>query len=417
MKICFVADNRNRKNWGCRATSIALKDLLSSKYTISDTIYGDLTFSYDFYSYTGEKFQNSFKFKFFSRIPFVYKFFFRNIASFIDFKTEKSLSSFFKIKSDFEPLKTLDNKIQSADAVVLNGEGSFIFSLPERYDTKFYLFIIALAKHYKKKIFLLNAMFSPGASLEINQDMICEAKKILSYCDIITARDPLSFQFFKEHLGDKVTFVPDALFSWKKVIPQYLNCSKDFPLVGIPTPELDSYWKDFIPYNQYICISGSSLAPRHKGKAISTFINLVTELKKKWNVVLLATCAGDSFLEIVAKETSTKFIPVETNLFFGTSILAQSQVFISGRWHPSILASLCGTPCVFLKSNSHKTRALPIMLDNPLKTEFSCFPNTDDIQDISIEVEHSIANKHQISNLYKKNIEQYCQIIENFKLD
>ena len=40
------------------------------------------------------------------------------------------------------------------------------------------------------------------------------------------------------------------------------------------------------------------------------------------------------------------------------AVLAHARLFISGRYHPSIFASLGGTPCIFLESHAHKMSSL-----------------------------------------------------------
>ena len=49
----------------------------------------------------------------------------------------------------------------------------------------------------------------------------------------------------------------------------------------------------------------------------------------------------------------------------GLDLLANAAVFVSGRWHPSILASTGGTPSVMFSGNSHKMRGLAEILDLP----------------------------------------------------
>ncbi len=43
MKVCFVGDNRVRPNFGCRATSMAIKDIVAQYHEITSVIYGDMT--------------------------------------------------------------------------------------------------------------------------------------------------------------------------------------------------------------------------------------------------------------------------------------------------------------------------------------------------------------------------------------
>ena len=43
MKIVYVGDNRTRCNFGCRATSTALSQIISEEHEIVGTIYGTYT--------------------------------------------------------------------------------------------------------------------------------------------------------------------------------------------------------------------------------------------------------------------------------------------------------------------------------------------------------------------------------------
>ena len=43
MKIVYVGDNRHRGNFGCRATSTALSQIISEENEIVGRIYGDYT--------------------------------------------------------------------------------------------------------------------------------------------------------------------------------------------------------------------------------------------------------------------------------------------------------------------------------------------------------------------------------------
>lgn len=43
MRIVYVGDNRNRGNFGCRATSTALSQMIEGKHTIVGTVSGKYT--------------------------------------------------------------------------------------------------------------------------------------------------------------------------------------------------------------------------------------------------------------------------------------------------------------------------------------------------------------------------------------
>ena len=71
--------------------------------------------------------------------------------------------------------------------------------------------------------------------------------------------------------------------------------------------------------------------------------------------------------------------------------MANAQVYISGRYHPAIMASLGGTPCVFMGSNSHKTWSLQSLLEYDNVIEYSPIPN-------EIEIAQIISDALKVAN-------------------
>ena len=64
------------------------------------------------------------------------------------------------------------------------------------------------------------------------------------------------------------------------------------------------------------------------------------------------------------------------------SVLAHARLFISGRYHPSIFASLGGTPCIFLASHAHKMGSLSRVLEYDDHRQFNAFPDDSEIAEI-----------------------------------
>ena len=73
-------------------------------------------------------------------------------------------------------------------------------------------------------------------------------------------------------------------------------------------------------------------------------------------------------------------ITIDTPIISAGKILANADAYISGRYHPAILASLGGTPCIFMSSNSHKTKSLQELLEYDFIHEYYVLPS-----DIEIE--------------------------------
>jgi polysaccharide pyruvyl transferase WcaK-like protein len=73
---------------------------------------------------------------------------------------------------------------------------------------------------------------------------------------------------------------------------------------------------------------------------------------------------------------------METPIIAAAKILANAQAYVSGRYHPAIMASLGGTPCVFMGSNSHKTWSLQALLEYDKIMEYDSVPSAEEIKKI-----------------------------------
>jgi ADP-heptose:LPS heptosyltransferase len=133
----------------------------------------------------------------------------------------------------------------------------------------------------------------------------------------------------------------------------------------------------------YICVTGGSRAAFTPQKAFEGYCELVERLRElDPPVYLVPTCGGDRFLHDVAEETNTPIIPGEVPILMGGAILANARLFVTGRYHPSIMAAAGGTPCVFLGADSHKTRSLQRMLGYDDPHVFSAIPTPDEHDDL-----------------------------------
>lgn len=355
MKITYVGDNTCRNNWGCRATSAALKELLDSKFEISHIINGNYI-----------DFNNKCLLK-------------KNNDKYIDYLTDNidnNLNNLLKNKNKYENIDFIINAILDCDAVVVNSEGSFIFTDPPRRDTLFFLMINDLAFLYKKPIHFVNGMLSFDPDNKCNKSIFEATLTRYLNAKFVSVRDLTSLNYLEKSINSNhnknFKYIPDALFTWnKKYLEGSFNKRIDDQNILI----------DFS--SPYICVGGSSLAAKNQNLAASKYISLVNMLKKlDIKIILVQTCDGDHFLRRVASETNTQIVPVTIDIFRGIEILAGAKLFVSGRYHPSIMASFGGSPCIFLKSNSHKTLSLQQILKYQAIKEFSAYPSTDECEEI-----------------------------------
>lgn len=414
MKITYVSDNRTGANWGCRSTSIALAQLLSRNHTIVETIYNDIKkkripvnlLLSEFKARIFYTYQNrNILFKVLTRIESA-------LGAKLDYVTyspEESVQNLLKYKNKHYELNEIYEKVKLADIVVINGEGDMIFN-PERRTLFFLLMIIELAHQLKIPVFFVNAMISDCPRVVRHQQTVDACVNSLRKCSGIALRDPHSVALLKE-LDPTIecTYIPDSLFSW------FLYCGESRAMkipygdAILPYP----YDKAFGRFNfshPYICVGGSSLAVRFPNQeVVPAYQQLVEGLKKLGFPIYLVEAGGDNFLYPVSELTNVPIIPVETPILLGATILANSQVFISGRYHPSIMASLGGTPCVFLGSNSHKTSSIQKVLNYKNVIEYPGVPTPDAIDDIIEITKENIVAGAELRNVISLHVEQLAK--------
>lgn len=382
MKIFFVSDNRDHPNWGCRATSEALENLMRSipgldpefKHVGVDDIHIVQPCSGVIKS---RKILNLLaKISFMRKNPY-HKLPKRMIANFIYFvlyplfqrpffcsdsipNSESELEFFLQVFKNGGVLEKERDMVVWSDVVIANGEGAFYRN--ERKG-KYILFLLYLAKViYKKPVMLVNHMFDVKS-----EELLSLCQKIYPLLDKVVFRDHTSLQIFQKSVpGVAAEVAGDAAFS-------HAPTGKDFSRYLLQNPKImDTYYghANSWPVNfkrPFVIIGGSSIIFKPffvKGyNAVEEFTHFVKAFQKEnINVVIAMVCPGDKFLKEVAQMTGAPFVSVETSTQLAVDFFSEASCFISGRYHPMILASVSGTPTIAFDSNSHKTRSLHELL-------------------------------------------------------
>lgn len=399
MKVLYVSDNRCRGNFGCRGTSTALSQIIEKKHTIVGYISGrvtnwnpgNLVFKKN---WSSQKYINLSKKKYWSYISIIYYMFHRFMAKkhfflgkydFINYDFEKSINNLIRCIPANPFLKEFDLRQYDFDAMVVNGEGSFIFATPPWRESMILSMLMYWAQKMGKKVFFLNSMLSDDPNSEHNEKTICAVKNIFKKCNVVQVREMTSFAFGKKYFCDSnIVFKPDALFSWYPLINDDFDIKNGRYIMPFGKETNEFYYKyDFTKPYILICGSSSSKISKNLTETINIYTRLTNKIKEEYtdyNVFLIQACEGDEFLNEVAKRTNTLLIPMETPIVAVGKILSKASLFFTGRYHPAILASLGGTPCVFMSSNSHKTKSLQDLLNYKVKIEFSCEPSDDEIK-------------------------------------
>ena len=401
VRIVYLGDNRVRGNYGCRATSTGLAQLIGSEHTIVGRISGahtDCDTGELFYidCLPGAVYRFLGKRKYWVKIKKILYHSFRLVKrgwkyyyscfDFVSHDLDKSIDNLIRLLPANPAYQEFDLRQYDFDALVVNGEGSFIFADPPRRESLVMSMVIHWALKMGKKVYFMNAMFSDDPLSKRNDKTLRLVDDMLAKCSAVSLREHMSMDYAKKHLPNvKPVLYPDALFTWFDMVNdehRVVDMKYYLPHVA----ECDEYYHGFSFDQPYVLVSGSSSAilSASLDQVISSYSELVRKTKERFNipVYLIQVCEGDAFLNDVGKLTDTKVISLEMPIVAAAKILANACVFISGRYHPAIMASLGGTPCVFMSSNSHKTQSLQQLLEYEDDREFNVVPSADECQQI-----------------------------------
>jgi polysaccharide pyruvyl transferase WcaK-like protein len=393
MKAFFIGDNRSTLGWG-RGASIALSQMLLASFEITGRVTGDFfELSTAEAGYVGTflpaKSYRMFRYALLRqwRRPFGWYIQLERRFGAKDFIAEDpsvSIDNLLAHKRRNPALSRIYDQAAAADLLVIDGDGDIIFSTPPRRQTLFLLAMIELGIRLKKPVFLVNSMISDCPLTGRNSRTLTDARRLFAQCRAVCLRDPESLEYAQTEMPEtNSSLIPDSLFSW---FPLYADDSSRPPSNGdflMPHPEKDEYWGKLDFSQPYVCIGGGALAGSQPDRSVQCYGRLVDAIRHfGYQVYLTENDLPDSFLQRVAREKNVGIVPVDAPILMCGAVLAHSRLFISGRYHPSIFASLGGTPCVFLGTHAHKMGSLSRVLEYDVHRQFNAFPDDSDIAEI-----------------------------------
>ena len=272
-----------------------------------------------------------------------------------------------------------------ADVVYINGEGNIVNGTDRygkyRIGALYVLYMAWLAKvKYSKTVCLVNHTVDPA-----NNDAWEIISHIYPLLDYVYLRERLSINKLEDHSVFNTQFVPDALFMYK---PE----DKWEPSEDI---------RKQIDFSRpFICI-GDSSGIKNSYNRVKWDVRLVlSELIKKLQEITPQIVFVDGYnqgnedVNQIVKNLGLGRICLQNCTYHDLyHVLSKCEIFISGRWHASILAVLSGTPILLWGSDSHKTRSLYDLLDYEYPFfEVNTLPIH--ITDIIKATENIMQNKH-----------------------
>lgn len=382
-------DTTNRLNWGARSAHLAMRQILSGAYPEVKGLSGE---------YQERRYPVNFALPewvsahlrvrhdrfWWAKVYVKAEARFGGRLDYIEPQPEESLRNILNSLDD-EYIRELHDTVRRHDTIVVDGNGDMIFKADPRRNLLADLALIEMGRYFDKEVYYVNSIFADCSVTGRNDPLADRCLEALEKCDGVSFRDPRSLELYLELGGrEDARYIPDSLFGWYHDLHdsrRHLPENGDF---AIPYTQEDKRHFGRLDFGTpYVCVTGGSRAAFTQQKAFEGFCKLVSQLRTlEHPVYLVPTCGGDRFLHKVAEKTGTPIIPGEVPILMGGAILANAQLFVTGRYHPSIMAAMGGTPCVFLGADSHKTQSLQRMVGYEDPHVFSAIPSPDEHDDI-----------------------------------
>lgn len=419
-RILLLGDNSRAGNWGCQGTTASLKYLINQQFPEAEIS------SIFWLSYRSDTPEGGWPDSQPSNVPsFSMSSFLRKVAKRTGLypiawaikhsiqpvptkkKHEKDSVPRKAAEFDYAAKRMLDGEIlpfesdllKKCDAVVVNGEGS-IYPGSGRF-ARYPLFLMYVIKRYlNKPCCMVN--HTVEAENEDVEDMIRLVYPLLDY---VAVREPCSAREL-ERIGfqRKIAVVPDALFAFQ---PQ-----DDWAPSSALQQEIDFE-------EPYICLGDSSGFFHVSWDISRVYRELIQQLQNICDQIVLIDGNGEYTVVFrdLTQQLGIGHVTVHNcsyaNLYH---VFAHSQLYISGRWHPSILCAMAGTPFILLGANSHKTQGFLELFDYP-SIVFDLMRLPEQIEEVVIEVKRILSMQDILGEMLREKSDKFAkEAVQNVRL-
>jgi hypothetical protein len=273
--------------------------------------------------------------------------------------------------------------IEKCECIIINAEGSIVRKRTNektyRRAGRYYLFLAYYSKIIaKKKTYIINHTVDPNY-LEIDEVI----HNLYPRLDKVILREHISMSYLKSLgintentiIGFDMLYLFNPTQTWSKNL----------------------FLKSYLPRRKYICIGDSSGIPYVSWDIKNFYENLIINCQSNFPEMDIVIIDGNSAISQILGEVSKKYNccwinDMNSNYTDLYHILANAEIYVSGRWHPSILAAKGRTPIILWGADSCKTRSLHEQLN--LKCDFYPLGNLNTKIDSLIEdIRKSIRTK------------------------
>lgn len=237
-------------------------------------------------------------------------------------------------------------RLEGADVVVLNGEGSIYRT---NHSAVRELFIAWLAK---ERMGIPTAYVNGGLHLtEVMPILNPMVRKTFRSLDAVALRDPWSMRNLAEHVpGVAAMQFPDSAFI----------------LTADEANETEAVraLRSGVGADGYICFDPGAMPMDARGGSLSAMHELITALQQVCpTTIFVSSGPADDYIADIARTTGSTFMDTLRDYREYMALAAGARFVVTGRYHNVILAAIAGCPSIALRSSTHKVHGACEMLE------------------------------------------------------
>jgi polysaccharide pyruvyl transferase WcaK-like protein len=237
-------------------------------------------------------------------------------------------------------------RLERADLVVLNGEGS-IYRTNLSAIRELFLAWLAKERLGIPTVFVNGTLHLTGV-LPVLPAMV---RKTFPLLDAVTVREPRSLGNLADHApGVPAQLFPDSAFAVTAAEAR-------------ETPAVRSV-RDRIGGEPYFCFDPGTMPMDDADRpdsALQLLLSTLRELAPR--AVLVSSAPADGYVARTAHETGSVYVDELLDYREWMALVRDAQFLVSGRYHNVILAAIMGCPSIALGSTTHKVHGACDMLD------------------------------------------------------
>ncbi len=228
-------------------------------------------------------------------------------------------------------------KMERADVVVLNGEGS-VYRDNLSAVRELYLAWFAKTRLRKPTVFLNGLVHLSNIVPRINA-MVAKTFRAL---DAVAVRDPVSLRNLHSYYPEiGAVMIPDSCFYLAHELGQ---CGE------IPAPV-----RARLAGQSYFTIDPGPMPLDYQYGERSAIHELVVKLKRlTGQAVFVESAPTDSYMEKVCQATGSIYVSGMRSYRDFAGLLSGARFQVTGRYHNPLIASMVGTPSISFATSSHK---------------------------------------------------------------